>query len=81
MPCLAEQLVLTANLSIEPDEHVLYEGVLSKIPIGRLEGGETYDIEIPLTFMTCGRFELTCETFVLGSRCRVGQGQLWANVQ
>lgn len=44
---------------MDPLEHVLYEGVLRDIPVGRLEEGETSDVSIPICFLSRGRFVLS----------------------
>lgn len=65
---------------MEPPEHALYEGVLSDIPIGRLDIGTSQEVEIPVTFVACGRFELSAEVVIPEIRSRVGQARLKAVV-
>jgi hypothetical protein len=69
---------------MEPSEHIIYEGVLSDLPIGRLESGESREVETPLCFLSYGRFEVLAEIRILGG-LRIGSGagigQLIAIVQ
>ncbi|KAI0797912.1 TRAPP II complex [Abortiporus biennis] len=76
----SSQLVLTANMAIEPAQHVVYEGVLSEIPVGRLESGQSAEFELPLTFVASGRFHLESHIRILGSsRERADAG--WSHLQ
>lgn len=77
----AKQFTLTVDISINPSEHVLYEGALSAIPIGRVDGGASYEFETPVTFLSCGRFELSATSFIPGQRAGVGHGQIRAFVK
>lgn len=54
-----ESRTFTVNLALDPAQYVLYEGVLSDIPVGRLSNGQSYSFDTPLTFVSCGRFELS----------------------
>ena len=79
----ASDLVLTLNLELEPAQHTVYEGELVDIPVGRLAKGESYDVETPLAFLACGRFDFSAEVFALG-RSRdaglVGHGKMRIDV-
>ncbi|KAI0341607.1 hypothetical protein BDW22DRAFT_1358429 [Trametopsis cervina] len=76
----SKQFTLIGNITIDPFEHALYEGVLSEIPIGRLDCGESHELEIPITFVAGGRFELSVDLFVAGLRGRLGHATLRALV-
>ncbi|KAH9856984.1 TRAPP II complex [Lenzites betulinus] len=60
------ELVLTLNLTMEPSDHVVYQGELRDIPIGRLGKGESYEVETPVAFVACGRFDFAAEVRSLG---------------
>ncbi|KAI0306435.1 TRAPP II complex [Multifurca ochricompacta] len=57
-----QPLVLMADTAIDPADHVIQEGVLTDIPIGRLESGEVRELETPLCFVACGRFRVQVDT-------------------
>lgn len=64
---------------MEPSEHIIYEGVLSAIPIGRLESGESNEVELAICFLSYGCFEISVEVRPLGAAhddSRVGAAQL-----
>jgi trafficking protein particle complex subunit 9 len=69
------------DISISPSEHVLYEGTLSAIPIGRIDGGASYEFEMPIAFLSCGRFDLSATSFIPGQQAGVGHGQIRAFVK
>ncbi|PBK78204.1 hypothetical protein ARMSODRAFT_947080 [Armillaria solidipes] len=79
----ASPLTLSLDLIMEPPEHVIYEGVLNDIPVGKLKSGASFDITIPLCFLAYGRFTIwaTANTFRGKTRERVqGLAQLTAVV-
>lgn len=43
---------------MDPIQHLIYEGISSHIPIGRLATNEAYETEIPIAFISCGRFDI-----------------------
>lgn len=57
--------MLTLNITLEPFEHVVYQGELQDIPIGRLGKGEYYEVETPVAFVACGRFDFSAEVRAL----------------
>ena len=76
-------MVLTLNLELEPAEHVIFQGELVDIPVGRLAKGETYDVETPVTFIACGRFDFSAEVYALGKSedySPVGHGKMRIDV-
>ncbi len=81
--CLASPLTLTVDLSLEPAQYVLYEGVLSGIPVGHIEVEQTHEFELPMTFVSCGRFEILADVHVYGApdRSKLARGQLRATVE
>ncbi|KAI0093921.1 TRAPP II complex [Irpex rosettiformis] len=77
----SKQFTLVLDMSISPSEHVLYEGVLSGIPIGRIEGRSSRKYEIPLTFVACGRFDVTATAYIPGQKNSAGHGQITVFVE
>ncbi|KAI0818742.1 transport protein Trs120 or TRAPPC9 TRAPP II complex subunit-domain-containing protein [Irpex lacteus] len=71
-----KRFTLVLDVSVTPPEHVLYEGVLSGISIGHIDAGDSYEIEIPLTFVACGRFDVTARTYIPGQNSSAGHGQI-----
>ncbi|KAJ2970150.1 hypothetical protein NUW54_g12794 [Trametes sanguinea] len=55
------ELILTLNLTLEPSDHVVYQGELLDIPVGRLAKGESHEVETPVAFVACGRFDFAAE--------------------
>ncbi|GBE81971.1 TRAPP II complex [Sparassis latifolia] len=79
----ASELILTLNLSLEPAGHIIYQGVTGNIPLGKLESGASCDVETPIAFVSCGKFELLADVHALdypGDSDHVGQGRLTASV-
>ncbi|KAI0670282.1 TRAPP II complex [Trametes maxima] len=60
------ELILTLNLGLEPSDHVVYQGELVDIPVGRLGKGDSYEVETPVAFVACGRFDFTAEVRTVG---------------
>lgn len=80
---VASSLVLTADLGFDPAEHIIYEGVLSDLPVGHLQSGESREVETPLCFLSYGRFELAAEVRALDlsyAESRAGFGHLVVDV-
>ncbi|KAL4067655.1 transport protein Trs120 or TRAPPC9 TRAPP II complex subunit-domain-containing protein [Scleroderma citrinum] len=59
-------LDIVINLSMSPEEHILYEGVLMDIPLGKVDCGQLKDIEVPICFLCMGQFEVGAEARILG---------------
>jgi trafficking protein particle complex subunit 9 len=81
---VVQPLVLTADTTVDPADHVLQEGALSDIPIGRLESGEVRELETPLCFVACGRFHVQVEAWAISSpmsHAKVGSATLKAIVR
>ncbi|KAF8654133.1 hypothetical protein AX16_003664 [Volvariella volvacea WC 439] len=78
-------IVLTLDLTIEPVEHVVHEGVLNGLPVGRLEPGSRVVREVPVCFLARGQFEVIAEVNPLGisrgGSVRSGFGHLTALVR
>jgi hypothetical protein len=72
-------------LTVEPAEHTVFEGVLTDIPLGRLDVGESREVETIVCFLSSGRFEIGADVRRLGTAeggdRTVGVGQLKAIVQ
>jgi trafficking protein particle complex subunit 9 len=69
---------------MEPSEHIIYEGVLSAVPIGRLESGESNEMEMSICFLSYGRFEIAVELHFSGAAAhedsRVGAAQIKVDI-
>lgn len=69
---------------MEPAEHVVHEGVLTDLAIGRLGGGESTDVETALCFITYGYFEILAQVSAFDASridSRAGLGRLIAIVE
>lgn len=68
------------SLTVTPSEHVLYDGVLSELPVGRLESGEERQIEFGVCFVGEGGFDIHAEARLvdanLDDEVKVGEGEL-----
>ncbi|KAF8921247.1 TRAPP II complex [Mucidula mucida] len=73
-------LTLRLNVEFEPSEHILYEGVLTGIPVGRLQSEEVHIVSIPLCFLSYGRFTLSATVFSIGENLSEGSNHLTAVV-
>lgn len=54
-------MVFTMDLEMEPSDHMVYEGVLSELPVGQLESGESREVDIAVCFLAFGRFGISAE--------------------
>jgi hypothetical protein len=82
--CQVSSLVFTFNLQMEPLEHIIFEGILTDIPLGRLESGACVELEVPVCFLCFGRFEIKTEVRTPGvsrSDHSAGTGGLVAVVE
>ncbi|KAH7889670.1 TRAPP II complex [Phlebopus sp. FC_14] len=59
-------LFMTLSLTPSPEEHVLFEGHLTDIPLGKIESGHSQVVETPICFLCTGRFEIVAEARVVG---------------
>lgn len=69
---------------MSPSQHVIYQGALTDIPVGRLQTGATQEVELPMTFVSCGDFELHADVHAYNpskDAIHVGQGCLRAFVE
>ncbi|KAL0581718.1 hypothetical protein V5O48_000300 [Marasmius crinis-equi] len=57
---------LTLDLRLEPAEHIIYDGVLDDIPVGRLDSDETQELDFAICFLSHGRFDVTAMAKVAG---------------
>ena len=79
----ASELVLSLNLDLSPEPHVIHQGELADVPVGRLAKGESFEVETPVTFIACGRFDFSAEVYALGRphHCNlVGHGKMLVDV-
>jgi len=79
-----KELVLVANLSLEPAQHTIYQGVLTDIPMGRLAPGESSETELPVAFLSRGRFDVLAEIRALNvsdGPSPIGRGDLRVAVE
>ncbi|KAF7338264.1 hypothetical protein MVEN_02051700 [Mycena venus] len=74
-------LVFTIDFDFQSSPHVIFEGLLREVPIGRLESGESREVETGLCFLAYGRFEISAEAKVVGSTESKGTGRLTAMVR
>lgn len=69
---------MSLSITIEPSEHVLYDGVLSGIPVGRLHSSEQSVIEVGMSFIAEGQFTVQAQAFTMvenGLRTSAGIGE------
>ncbi|KAF8636691.1 hypothetical protein AX17_003496 [Amanita inopinata Kibby_2008] len=59
--------VFSMDLKLEPSEHVLYQGILENIPVGRLEPNESREIDTGICFLTYGHFQVLAEVRSAGA--------------
>jgi hypothetical protein len=81
---LAFPLVFLMDLEMEPSDHAIHEGVLSDVGVGRLQSGESREVQTAICFLTSGRFELSADVRILepsGNVARAGTGHLVAIVK
>lgn len=72
------------NLSTSPEEHVLLQGSLTDIALGRVGSGQSQVVEVSLCFLSLGYFEIAVEARqldVMGEKRQTGVARLWAIVQ
>lgn len=49
------------DLSVEPSEHFISQGVLRNIAMGEIKAGECRNVLVPLCALSCGSFEVCAE--------------------
>lgn len=74
-------LVFTVDFDCQSSPHVIFEGLLRDVPIGRLESGESREVETGLCFLAYGRFEILAEAKIVGATESKGTGRLTAMVR
>ncbi|KDQ60798.1 hypothetical protein JAAARDRAFT_31778 [Jaapia argillacea MUCL 33604] len=76
------EMILSMNISMEPRDHIIFEGVPSGIPIGRLQPNQSHDVVVAICFVAWGRFDIKAEISTLDTQdSRVGWGHLRAVVR
>jgi hypothetical protein len=73
--------VFTVDFDFQSSPHVIFEGLLRDVPIGRLETGESREVETGVCFLSYGRFEISAEAKVVGFAESKGTGRLTAMVR
>ncbi|KAF7294900.1 hypothetical protein MIND_01027900 [Mycena indigotica] len=74
-------LVFTLDFDLQSSPDVVFEGLFREVPIGRLESGESREIETGLCFLAYGRYEISAEAKIVGSTESKGSGRLTAMVR
>ena len=77
-------LPLCLSLDLEPNDCLIYEGIITDIPMGSLKKGSSRDIIIPVCFLTDGQFEIMARVSPVGlqySDIRPAKAQLVAVVR
>jgi len=70
------------DLEMEPSEYVIHEDVISDVVVGRLQSGDSREVETAICFLANGRFEISADVRVLEFRgARAGTGHLIAIVE
>ncbi|KAF6765224.1 TRAPP II complex [Ephemerocybe angulata] len=76
-------VVFTLDLQLDPVESIVYEGILSDIPLGRLEPDEVREFSLGVCFLSKGRFELSGQVRAFGVphlEARVARTSLVASI-
>ena len=82
--CIASPLVFTVDLEVEPVDHIVHEGTLTDLAIGRLDEGESREVEVALCFIAYGYFEIFSQARAFDASrmdTRAGVGRLTAIVR
>ena len=69
---------------MEPVDHVVHEGTLTDLAIGRLDEGESKEVEVALCFIAYGYFEIFSQVRAFDASrmdTRSGLGRLTAIVR
>ncbi|KAF9246496.1 TRAPP II complex [Melanogaster broomeanus] len=61
-------LTMTLNLIPSSEEHIIFEGSLTEIPLGDVGGCQSKVIEVSVCFLCVGHFEFGAEARLLGVR-------------
>ncbi|KAG6866933.1 hypothetical protein C0991_003849 [Blastosporella zonata] len=81
----ASSQIFTMGLEMDPSEHIVYEGILTELAVGRLESGESRELEAAVCFLATGRFEISAEVRIFDAprseTGRAGIGHLTAIVR
>jgi trafficking protein particle complex subunit 9 len=72
--------VFTLDVDVEPREHVIFDGVLYDMPIGRLHAKESREVEVAVCFLCHGRFEVFASARVPDIASSAGSARLIAMV-
>ncbi|PFH54333.1 hypothetical protein AMATHDRAFT_72835 [Amanita thiersii Skay4041] len=74
--------VFVIDFRLEPSEHVIYEGTLQDVPVGRLVSGDSKDVEVVICFLALGNYEIFAEAKLAGDQgaTKAGVGYLKVKV-
>ena len=76
--------IVSLSLGVDPSEHVLSDGVLGSIPLGRLQSQEATVFEIGLSFISEGSFNIQSQAYILEDSGRLtvaGTGSISVRVE
>lgn len=75
-----EELIVALNITIAPGEYVLFDGMMSNVPVGRVKSGETRHMDFGFCFVTEGLFDVRATVAIVTQRgsttSRTGEGGL-----
>lgn len=75
-----EELIISLNITITPGEYVLFDGMMSNVPVGRMESGATRHMDFGICFVTEGLFDVRATVAIVTQRgsttSRTGEGGL-----
>ncbi|KAJ7063346.1 TRAPP II complex [Mycena amicta] len=74
-------LVFTVDFDLQSSQDIIFEGLVREVPVGRLDSGESCEIETGLCFLAYGRYEISAEAKTVGSSESKGTGRLTAMVR
>ena len=64
---LATPEIFVLDFDLHPFQHVIYEGVLTSVPIGELKQGESREVLLPICFLCSGRFDIRAQVGMIDS--------------
>ncbi|KAF7304920.1 hypothetical protein MKEN_01206300 [Mycena kentingensis (nom. inval.)] len=71
----------TIDFDLQSSPDIIFQGLLREVPVGRLESGESREIETGLCFLSYGRYEISAEARTVGSDESNGTGRLTVMVR
>ncbi|GJJ12127.1 hypothetical protein Clacol_006368 [Clathrus columnatus] len=61
----SDPLIMTMQVSISPGEYVLFDGIMSNIPVGKMKAGEERQLDFGVCFVSEGLFDIRAEITIL----------------